>query len=174
MRRPTRAQARDGEEPFYFDDETAPNRREFLVTTFSAGMAACALTDGAVPVLAKELPTVEVHEGFALVRKELESGGVVELARMVEDEDWEQILEFTKLYDLSFRKLSLKQCANALTDKTAQDKANEIRSTITFDLIAVNKAARPQYRAVAKPAAEKAMEVLKADISQFLALEPAV
>ena len=58
---------------------------------------------------AKELPTVEVHEGFSLVRKEVESGGVVELGQMVENEEWERILEFTKLYDLSFRKLTLKQ-----------------------------------------------------------------
>jgi len=147
-------------------DSTLAPRRKFLVEAFVSSMSITQL------VGAKELPTVEVHEGFSLVRKEVESGGVVELGQMVENEEWERILEFTKLYDLSFRKLTLKQVANALTDKASQDKANEIRSKITFDLIAVNKASRPQFRAIAKPSAEEAMRVLRGDLGEFLALEP--
>ena len=43
----------------------------------------------------------------------------------------------------------------ALTDKTAKAKAKELRSTLTYDLIAVNKASRPQFRNIAKPASEQ-------------------
>mmetsp|Transcript_53635 Transcript_53635/g.92278 ORF Transcript_53635/g.92278 Transcript_53635/m.92278 type:complete len:212 (+) Transcript_53635:90-725(+) len=127
-----------------------------------------------VVALAADPPPIEVHEGFAYVRQEIESGGVAKLDSMVAAGDWENILEFTKLYDLSFRKVELYRVATALLpiDKSKHDKAKEIRSTITYDLIAVNKASRPQFREIAAPASRQAMETLKKDLADFLALEP--
>ena len=74
------------------------------------------------PVIAAELPSIEVHEGFDLVRSEIESGGIATLDAMIEAEEWEKILEFTKLYDLSFRKLSMKRVVDALVDEKANKK----------------------------------------------------
>ena len=51
-------------------------------------------------------------------------------------------------------------------------KAKTIRNAVTFDLIEVNKAARPKYRSVARAAADAAMKVLRRDIEDFLALGP--
>ncbi len=121
---------------------------------------------------AEKAPPVDVHEAFMKVRIEYEKGGVKALGDLVDEENWEKVLEFTKLYDLSFRKFLMKGAADGIIDDSARKKAKEIRNEVTFDLIAVNKAARPQYRSVAKAAAQDAMRVLRGDLETFLALEP--
>lgn len=75
-----------------------------------------------VPSFAESPSPIDVHEGFDLIRREMTEGGVYKLGQMVETEDWEAILGFTKLYDLSFRKVDLYRVSEALTDKAAHDK----------------------------------------------------
>ena len=125
---------------------------------------------------AKDLPVVTLEEGFRLLRAELEpGGGVYTLGGMVEAEDWDSILKYTKEYDLTFRKLTMKEVTNALAAAGMPDKekaGKELRDKFNYDLIALNKASRPQFRAIARPSADADMVELKSDLNKFLALDP--
>ena len=148
-----------------------------LSSTKGLLLAACAPLAGAPDsTSAKELPAVTLKDGFALLRAELEpDGGAYKLGQMVEAEDWEGILQYTKVYDLSFRKLTMKQVTNSLAAAglvSAEKTGKELRDKFNYDLIALNKASRPQFRAIARPSAEADMVELKNDLNKFIALDP--
>ena len=156
-----------------FQPQHVMDRRRLL---FSSVTAAGGLFASSVSAEAKELPVLTIDEGFQLLRKELQpEGGIYKLSQMVESEDWESILAYTKVYDLSFRKLTMKQVTNALALAGMSDSekvGKELRDKFNYDLIALNKASRPQFRSIARASADADMLELKEDLRKFIALDP--
>lgn len=95
-------------------------RRSF----FFNGLAVPLLSPIILPfqAAAEDKEPLDARVEFSKVKAELERGGIATLGGLVEKEDWEGILAFTKLYDLSFRKFLLKSAAESLTDPDAQEK----------------------------------------------------
>ncbi len=110
-----------------------------------------------------------VKDSFQAVRDELNSGGVPSLATLVENEDYEQIMEFTKGYDLEFRKAKMGKARKFLTSKEDKEKAVLLCNAVTFDLIGMNKGSRVGQRDIEQ--VKKYYTELIADIQAFLELE---
>ena len=86
----------------------------------------------------------------------------------VSNRSYERLLEFTKVYDLSFRKGTLGDARKSLLSKSGRAEGTLITNAVTFDLIAINKAAR---KGGDGPAADAALARLDADVRDLLALE---
>lgn len=110
-----------------------------------------------------------VKDSFQAVRDELNSGGVPSLAVLVENEDYDQIMEFTKGYDLEFRKAKMGKARKFLTSKEDKEKAVLLCNAVTFDLIGMNKGSRVGQRDIVQ--VKKYYTELIADIQAFLELE---
>uniref|UniRef100_A0A7S1BQ70 Uncharacterized protein n=1 Tax=Corethron hystrix TaxID=216773 RepID=A0A7S1BQ70_9STRA len=112
-------------------------------------------------------------EAFRAVSTEASSptGGIASLAEALNDGNWPFVLEFTKDYDLSFRKLIMGK-ARKMIPKTTETNAKLreqgllLTNGVTFDLIGVNRAARTKDA----DAAKKAYNLLIEDIQKFLDL----
>jgi hypothetical protein len=91
------------------------------------------------------------------------------LTRIQQDIDggnWEDLKLFTREYDAGFRGGVLKSAWKQLGD--AKQKGIQVSNSFTFDLIALNKAAR---NADKDDAAARLAQV-RQDLVDFLALEP--
>jgi len=113
-----------------------------------------------------------VDLSFEAVRSELESstGGIAYLKSCIDKKDYDAILEFTKTYDLEFRKAKMVKARKMLDDKDLKEKALYFSNAVTFDLIGMNKASRKGQENIEEVA--KYWEELKKDIDGFLALQP--
>ena len=145
----------------------AVSRRELLST---ASIVTASVF--AQPVWAKEeLPiTAEnIEKYFNDVRYELEDpeGGIPRIENALANRDWGFIKEFTKGYDLDLRKKKMGYARKMMTDSKMKDEALTLRNGVTFDLIAVNKAARVQDA----NACQEALQILKDDVKKFLAMK---
>eukprot|EP00619_Florenciella_sp_RCC1007_P021345 CAMPEP_0205939604 /NCGR_PEP_ID=MMETSP1325-20131115/50048_1 /ASSEMBLY_ACC=CAM_ASM_000708 /TAXON_ID=236786 /ORGANISM="Florenciella sp., Strain RCC1007" /LENGTH=149 /DNA_ID=CAMNT_0053310083 /DNA_START=22 /DNA_END=469 /DNA_ORIENTATION=+ len=96
--------------------------------------------------------------------------GIGRLDGMIEREAYDEILKYTKEFDLSFRKVTMKTAADSL-DGAAKAEAKEIRSRMTLELQAVNRAARPSTPP-SKAGATAAMDQVKLDLENFSAWGP--
>ena len=118
------------------------------------------------PSLAKtKLP--EVNKCFDAVRKELSPEGE-SLKRITNDIDtgnWDDLKLFTREYDAGFRGGVLKSAWKQLGDK--KQDGIRISNSFTFDLIALNKAARTED----KEAAKEVAKLVQQDLVNFLELE---
>ena len=118
-------------------------------------------------LLAKEeLPSLE--RCFNAVRKELGREGE-SLRRLQEDidrESYKDIILFTREYDAGFRGGVLKTAWKQM-DGEAKRRGIEVSNSFTFDLIALNKAARVADKAEAA----RCLSLVRQDLVDFLALE---
>lgn len=159
------------------DDDRDMNRRSAIMKTLSIGATTCVpLFSNSLPAYAKkkekEPITVEtVASAFGAVRYELESpeGGVATLTALVEAEDYTAVMDFTRDYDLEFRKAKMGRARKLLTDVTLKDDAVLKCNAVTFDLIGINRNSRKGQEN--REEAFKYVMELKNDIAKFLDLE---
>ena len=158
------------------------SRRDFLRMTPTSVLSCMGclrlLTSKSNPALAAdipELPTKEVvTECFDFIRFELENpeGGVAYMQGRIDNEDLAGLLEFSKSYDLEFRKRRFGAAKKLLQDKEVKAKATEYANAVTFDLIGINRSCRKGQED--KESANKYLNELRADVAKFLALEKTI
>ena len=114
----------------------------------------------------EELPSLE--KIFNAVRKELSPEGesIGRLRGDIDKENWEDILTFTREYDAGFRGGVMKSAWKQLGDN--KGRGIEVSNSFTFDLIALNKAARSHD----KDEATKRLDQVRQDLVNFEALDP--
>ena len=133
-----------------------------------------ALTVGAQSPLtiahsATELPSLE--KCFNAVSKELDSTqgeSLTHIKNDIDGEKWDDLKLFTREYDAGFRGGVLKTAWKQLGD--SKQKGISITNSFTFDLIALNKAARTQDKADAY----HRLDQITQDLKDFLALEKTI
>eukprot|EP00535_Pseudo-nitzschia_heimii_P003160 CAMPEP_0197175408 /NCGR_PEP_ID=MMETSP1423-20130617/1632_1 /TAXON_ID=476441 /ORGANISM="Pseudo-nitzschia heimii, Strain UNC1101" /LENGTH=221 /DNA_ID=CAMNT_0042624559 /DNA_START=25 /DNA_END=690 /DNA_ORIENTATION=- len=158
------------------------SRRQFLrkaPTPFLSCMVGLRfLISQSSPALAadlSELPTREVvTECFDFIRFELENpeGGIAYMQGRIDKEDLAGLLEFSKSYDLEFRKRRFGAAKKLLQDKEVKAKATEYANAVTFDLIGINRSCRKGQED--KESANKYLNELRDDVTKFLALEKTI
>lgn len=81
--------------------------------------------------------TILISSLFDDVETELTSpsGGISYLQSCIDSKDFTSILEFTKAYDLDFRKEKMGKARKSLQDKEKKEKALYFANAVTFDLI---------------------------------------
>lgn len=145
--------------------------KERFVKSISQVIVSSALligTQGPMTVTnaATELPSLE--KCFNAVRKELDSTQGESLTHIKTDIDeakWDDLKLFTREYDAGFRGGVLKNAWKQLGDQ--KGNGISITNSFTFDLIALNKAARNQD----KVDAYHRLDQITQDLKDFLALE---
>mmetsp|Transcript_27311 Transcript_27311/g.33762 ORF Transcript_27311/g.33762 Transcript_27311/m.33762 type:complete len:217 (+) Transcript_27311:207-857(+) len=124
-------------------------------------------------VHAKEVEPIAlstVRDSFQAVRDELApGGGISRLALLVDEVDYENIMEFTQTYDFEFRKAKMGKARKFLTSKEDKERAVSLCNAVTFDLIGMNKGCRPNQRNIDQ--VKTYLKELKVDIQSFLELE---
>jgi len=156
-------------------------RSMFQKVTFKSASVFGAMAIFPTPAVAKkEAPSPEVMKSiFTAIRLELEGqqytvlgegGGMFYLGKQLDDGNWTEIKEFTKFYDLEFRKAKMARVRKMMTDKEIKGVALQFSNNVTFDLIGINRAARTEDTAEAR----KYFDELKIDIKAFLDLESKV
>ena len=118
-------------------------------------------------LLAKEeLPSLE--RCFNAVRRELGAEGesLRRLEQDIDRADFKDIILFTREYDAGFRGGVLKSAWKQMGDETKR-RGIEVSNSFTFDLIALNKAARSADEAEAR----RCLGLVRQDLVDFLALE---
>jgi hypothetical protein len=161
------------------------SRRDFLSITPAAVISCIAglniLTTQSTPALAAdtsveiELPTKEVvTECFDFIRFELENpeGGVAYMQERIDKEDLVGLLEFSRSYDLEFRKRRFGNAKKLMQDKEIKSKATAYANAVTFDLIGINRSCRKGQESV--ESANKYLQELRDDVSKFLTLEKTI
>jgi len=114
----------------------------------------------------EEVPSLE--RCFNAVRKELDAKqgeSLLRIQRDIDSGDWSDLKLFTREYDAGFRGGVLKLAWKQLGE--SKKRGIEISNSFTFDLIALNKAARAEDKqdALVRAAA------VKQDLVDFLSLE---
>lgn len=115
------------------------------------------------------LPSLE--KCFNAIEKELDydKGESIKRLKMdIASGNWEDIKLFTREYDAGFRGGVLKSAWKQLKDD-AKSKGIAYSNAFTFDLIALNKAARVEN----SEEASMRLEQVKKDLQDFLTLRPA-
>jgi len=129
-------------------------------------LAATVFSNPAATLAKEELPSLE--KIFNAVRKEISSDGesISRLRNDINGDKWEDILTYTREYDAGFRGGVLKSAWKQLGDK--KGRGIELSNAFTFDLIALNKAARVQDKVEANLRLEK----VRQDLIDFETLDP--
>lgn len=163
----------------YSKDSDEISRRQAIKQTASLLMFSTVATLGhSSPAEAKKDKEPVTKEGiaaaFQAVRDQLESpnGGVSTLQVLVEKEDFEGIMDFTKDYDLEFRKAKMGKARKFMTSKEEKDRAVLLCNAVTFDLIGMNKFSRPGKEDISQ--VQKYFSELKTDVSSFLEMEKGI
>ena len=81
-------------------------------------------------------------------------------------------MEFTKEYDLEFRKAKMVKARKFLTSKEDKEKGVMLCNAVTFDLIGMNKGCRVGQRNMDQ--VRKYYDELKIDVQSFLDLEKSI
>ncbi|KAL3776888.1 hypothetical protein ACHAWO_012103 [Cyclotella atomus] len=145
-------------------------RRTFLTNT----AAASTLSLLPLPAFAKEKVPITrelVTATFASIKEELTSpsGVVATLQKLIDDGNYEEILQYTKESDAFFRKGKLGKARKLLTDDKLKGDSVLMSNAVTFDLIGINRASRPGKEN--KEEQLRYLQELKADVKKFLELE---
>lgn len=141
----------------------AKNASTFII---AVGLTIGAQSPLTIAFSATELPSLE--KCFNAVRKELDSKQGESLTHIKDDidnEKWDDLKLFTREYDAGFRGGVLKNAWKQLGNAKQQGIA--VTNSFTFDLIALNKAARNQD----KVDAYHRLDQITQDLKDFLALE---
>ena len=101
------------------------------------------------------------------------------LKNSITERNFPAVLEFSKNWDLEFRKAKMgkakKELVNSMADeqkaKEAKERMQALMNAVTFDLIGINKSVR-KVGEEDVAAAEKLLLVLEGDIRSFINLEP--
>ena len=115
----------------------------------------------------EELPSLE--KCFDAVRRELATDGesIKRLKNDIESGNWDDVKIFTREYDAGFRGYVLKSAWKQIENEETKKRGIEISNSFTFDLIALNKAARVKDT----EDAYKRLDQVKQDLVDFLALQ---
>jgi hypothetical protein len=149
----------------------AVSRRQLLLSVCavmaSSATPACAASEAPVYYDAGE-----VQRAFDAIRYELEDskGGISYLQSCVDKADYESILEFTKTYDLEFRKAKMLGAKKKF--KFGGDQATLLLNSVTFDLIGMNKSCRKGQEDI--QLAQKYLDELKADVAKYLEFQSTI
>ena len=122
-----------------------------------------------VPVVQAKTELPSLEKCFNAVRKELditEGDSIKRIKKDIGEENWEDLLFFTREYDAGFRGGVLKSAWKQLDGETKQ-KGIAVSNSFTFDLIALNKAGRIKDKEGATLMVGKVIE----DLQNFLDLE---
>jgi hypothetical protein len=153
-------------------------RRQWLM---NIAPAAVLILQPATALSADEIDSVKaIRDAFQGVRDELlnSKGGVSTLSQYVDQQDYGNIMEFTKTYDQVLRKGKMGKAKKLLLSYLEQnetlkkrigERATQIANAITFDLIGLNRSSRSGQESVVN--AKKYLEELQSDLLEFLALE---
>eukprot|EP00532_Pseudo-nitzschia_australis_P003920 CAMPEP_0168192106 /NCGR_PEP_ID=MMETSP0139_2-20121125/17869_1 /TAXON_ID=44445 /ORGANISM="Pseudo-nitzschia australis, Strain 10249 10 AB" /LENGTH=222 /DNA_ID=CAMNT_0008115319 /DNA_START=106 /DNA_END=774 /DNA_ORIENTATION=- len=158
------------------------SRRDFLrvapASVISGIVGLNILTTDGLPALAAddvELPTKEaVVKCFDFIRYELNDpqGGVAYMQERIDNEDFVGLLDFSRSYDLEFRKRRFGGAKKLIQDKEVKSKATEYANAVTFDLIGINRSCRKDQESL--ESANKYLQELRDDTNKFLALEETI
>ena len=160
------------------DDAAISSRRQWITQTTTTAFGSMTLllvstTTKTPPARAEDaVDPVAVRQAFDAVRREVlaETGGVAYLQKAVDEQNFPALLEFTKNYDQVLRKGAMGKAKKLLVSKADKEAATAAANGVTFDLIGINKSARPGQENV-----ENAREYLRElilDVQTFLDLEP--
>jgi hypothetical protein len=114
---------------------------------------------------------------FDAVRQELQVNGIPYMQQQIENENYDNLLEFTKTYDLVLRKGKMGKAKKFLQSSNEKDLATQYCNNVTFDLIGINRSCRGANNNPDPNRKENAMKYvseLQQDIELFLALEPKI
>jgi len=156
------------------------SRREILTNTAAAQVVAAAAAAALVvagsttPAVATDTAANEISSSSSpwdAVRQELydPNGGVAYLQSCLDQRNFAAVLAFTKEYDQILRKAAMGQAKKTLHDKAAKEQATAACNAVTFDLIGMNRNARPGQENYEQ--AVKYLQELKQDAEALLALE---
>jgi hypothetical protein len=154
------------------------SRRQLLVRASSAVItSSVAGTTLAFPAAAASDGPVyydagEVKQAFDAIRYELEdsNGGIPYLQSCVDKIDYNSIFEFTKTYDLEFRKAKMLGAKKKF--KFGGDEATMLLNSVTFDLIGMNKACRKGQEDI--KTVQKYLDELKVDVNKYLEFQSTI
>jgi hypothetical protein len=155
-------------ENFETDNVENDGRRKLIKKSLYFGMGAMF---GASPVAAEETVSSAVKQkAFDQVRFELEdpAGGISIMQKLIDDQNWASLLDFTKTYDQVLRKAKM-GAAKKLLPKESQDAATLAANGVTFDLIGINRASRKGQESA--ELANKYLNELRDDVKALLALQ---
>lgn len=162
------------------DDAKDSSRRQWITqttTTAFGGVTVLLVSTTTTPPAcwAEEevaVDPVAVRQAFDAVRREVltETGGVAYLQKAVDEHNFPALLEFTKNYDQVLRKGAMGKAKKLLVSKADKEAATAAANGVTFDLIGINKSARPGQENVEN--AREYLRELVQDVQTFLDLEP--
>lgn len=116
-----------------------------------------------------EIPAtrVNVKKAFDDLRYELNGadGGVAQMQRCIDTADWEGLMDITKSYDQKLRKGRVGRVKGFLSDKEKSITTLQANA-ITFDLIGMNKNARPGQENPEK--ASRYLDELRTDLQVII------
>jgi hypothetical protein len=135
-----------------------------MMTASSAPFSAATSTDSVDSI-------GDGNTAWTALRREVlsDTGGVAYLTACVARADFSALLEYTKTYETKLRKGYLTPAKKQLP-KEQQDAATLLINAATFDLIGINRSARPGQESL--ETATKYVQMLSEDLARFLALEP--
>ena len=111
---------------------------------------------------------------FDAIREELKgagTGGLAFMQQKIAAKDYGELREFTKQWDLDFRKAVLGKARKAMPKGPDRDRAVLVANAVTFDLIGINKAIR-NIGNEDDAEARRWFDTLVDDIRDYLTLEP--
>jgi hypothetical protein len=135
-------------------------------------LAAASLTFQPLQIQAKENEDIPIERYFSTIRRELDpiqGDSLQRIRKDIETEDWKDLKLFTRQFDAGFRGTVLKGVWKKL-DGENKRRGIELSNSFTFDLIAINKAAR---EGDAKEAMRR-LDMVEADMRNFLSLENSI
>ena len=140
-----------------------------LFTTFPSSPA-LAKKESSEPLLTKE----NVQTAFSSLQFELDdpNGGVSIMQRYIDDEDFEQLREFTKTYDQILRKQKWGRCKSLFTSSAEKEVATLQGNAVTFDLIGINRASRVGQESVTR--ANKYLNELRVDLQKMVEMQSTI
>ena len=162
---------------------TIDSRRDFLRIAPAAVISGIAglniLTSHSLPAVAAddvvELPTKEVvTECFDFIRYQLQDpqGGVAYMQGRIDEEDLPGLLDFSRTYDLEFRKRRFGNAKKLMQDKEIKSTATKYANAVTFDLIGINRSCRKGQENI--ESANKYLQEVRDDVAKFLTLEETI
>ena len=158
------------------DDTFLSSRRQWVTQTTTTALLLVTTTipppARAEDAAAVVVDPVAVRQAFDAVRREVlsETGGVAYLQKAVDEQNFPALLEFTKTYDQILRKGAMGKAKKWIVNPADKDAATAAANGVTFDLIGINKSARPGQENVDN--ARKYLRELVQDVQTFLDLEP--
>lgn len=153
----------------------ASTRRSFFTDTAAALLIAGSVTLASPqPALAEKevIPATRenVKAAFDALRYELNGaeGGVARMQKAIDSENWEVLLDITRSYDLELRKKSI-GAAKKFLPKGEKTITTMSANAITFDLIGMNRNARPGQENAKE--ANRYLDELRTDLKLVIAEE---